>query len=83
MEVVHVRVRERAFAVSCAAEPGISPMRGTDQRADGGGMNTGAALILGCLLEHAVERRAPFAKWYRPIQLRFAHFSTFAYEFPT
>jgi hypothetical protein len=27
--------------LGCAAEPGISPARGKDQRNDGGGMNTG------------------------------------------
>jgi hypothetical protein len=27
----------------CAAEPGISPARGKDQRTDGGGVNTGQA----------------------------------------
>jgi len=36
-----IRQREQAIAVSCAAEPGISPMRGKDQRTDGGGMSTG------------------------------------------
>jgi len=41
VEVLHVRERERALAVRCAAEPGISPARGKDQRTDGGGMNTG------------------------------------------
>ena len=41
VEVVHVRQRKRAIAVSCVAEPGISPARGKDQRTDGGGMNTG------------------------------------------
>jgi len=44
VEVLHVRQRERAVAVSCAAEPGISPAPGKDQRADGGGMKTGSAI---------------------------------------
>jgi IS605 OrfB family transposase len=43
-EVVAVRARERAPAVCCATEPRIVPMRGTDQRTDGGGMNTGRLL---------------------------------------
>jgi len=32
---------KRALALSCAAEPGISPAQGKDPRNDGGGMNTG------------------------------------------
>ena len=30
MEVLHVRLREQAFAVNCAAEPGISPVSDFD-----------------------------------------------------
>jgi hypothetical protein len=41
-------MRERALAVSCAAEPGISPARGRDKRIDGGGMNTCAANTAHC-----------------------------------
>jgi IS605 OrfB family transposase len=41
VEVLHVRAREQAFAVRCAAEPGISPARGRDKRTHGGGMNAG------------------------------------------
>jgi hypothetical protein len=39
--VLPVRQRERVIAFSPAAEPDITSMRGTDQRAEGGGMNTG------------------------------------------
>jgi hypothetical protein len=39
--VLAVHVRERVLAFSRAAEPGISPARGKDQRGEGGGMNTG------------------------------------------
>jgi hypothetical protein len=38
---VAVRERERVFAFTRAAEPGITPARGKDQRGEGGGMNTG------------------------------------------
>jgi hypothetical protein len=41
--VFAVHVRERVLAFSRAAEPGISPARGKDQRGEGGGMNTGSA----------------------------------------
>ncbi len=46
VEVLHVQLWERVFAFRRAAEPGISPARGTDQRAEGGGLNTGCYALL-------------------------------------
>jgi hypothetical protein len=39
--VLAVHQRERSIAFIRAAEPGITPARGKDQRGEGGGMNTG------------------------------------------
>jgi hypothetical protein len=39
--VLAVHQRKQVLAFNRAAEPGTSPARGTDQRGEGGGMNTG------------------------------------------
>ena len=46
-EVVPVRLRKQALAISYAAEPGISPAQGREKRTEGGGMNTGIKIFDG------------------------------------
>jgi len=40
-QVLPVRWRKQVADVSCGAEPGLSPLRGRDNRNVSGGMNTG------------------------------------------
>jgi len=57
-EVLPIRARERALAFRCAAEPGISPMRGRDQRTKGGGMNIGQCFSADILSNRCCAKRA-------------------------
>jgi len=78
--VLPIHLREQALAYRCAAEHGISPSRGKDQRTKGDGMNTGISLgRTNCMisakwqrLEASVHRRrmpSQFSAFYLGFEL--------------
>jgi hypothetical protein len=54
--VLPIHPREQALAYRCAAEPGISPSRGKEQRTKGDGMNTG--FVESCVSSRASRKRS-------------------------